>query len=64
MNADEKNSEAPTTGSGQLTVAGRYKAYGQDLTIKDGVVLEAGTVQQVLDAPVHPYTRSLVAAAS
>jgi len=34
---------APTTGSGQLTVAGRYKAYGQDLTIKDGRLLFAGT---------------------
>jgi translocation and assembly module TamB len=33
----------PTTGSGQLTVAGRYKAYGQDLTIKDGRLLFAGT---------------------
>ena len=34
------------------------------MVLKDGVVLESGTVQQVLDAPVHPYTRSLVAAAS
>ena len=34
---------APTTGSGQLTVVGRYKAYGQDLTIKDGRLLFAGT---------------------
>jgi translocation and assembly module TamB len=34
---------SPTTGSGQLTVAGRYKAYGQDLTIKDGRLLFAGT---------------------
>jgi translocation and assembly module TamB len=33
----------PTSGSGQLTVAGRYKAYGQDLTIKDGRLLFAGT---------------------
>jgi translocation and assembly module TamB len=33
----------PTTGSGQLTVSGRYKAYGQDLTIKDGRLLFAGT---------------------
>jgi translocation and assembly module TamB len=32
-----------TSGSGQLTVAGRYKAYGQDLTIKDGRLLFAGT---------------------
>jgi translocation and assembly module TamB len=34
---------AATTGSGQLTVVGRYKAYGQDLTIKDGRLLFAGT---------------------
>ncbi|MEO8062363.1 MAG: translocation/assembly module TamB domain-containing protein [Pseudomonadota bacterium] len=34
---------SPTTGSGQLTVVGRYKAYGQDLTIKDGRLLFAGT---------------------
>jgi translocation and assembly module TamB len=33
----------PTTGSGQLTVAGRYKAYGQDLTIREGRLLFAGT---------------------
>jgi translocation and assembly module TamB len=33
----------PTTGSGQLMVAGKYKAYGQDLTIKDGRLLFAGT---------------------
>ncbi|HET9862836.1 MAG TPA: translocation/assembly module TamB domain-containing protein [Steroidobacteraceae bacterium] len=34
---------SPTTGSGQLSVAGKYKAYGQDLTIKDGRLLFAGT---------------------
>jgi translocation and assembly module TamB len=33
----------PTSGSGQLMVAGRYKAYGQDLTIKNGRLLFAGT---------------------
>jgi translocation and assembly module TamB len=33
----------PTTGSGQLQVSGRYKAYGQDLTITDGRLLFAGT---------------------
>jgi translocation and assembly module TamB len=33
----------PTTGSGQLQVSGRYKAYGQDLTIKDGRLLFAGS---------------------
>lgn len=33
----------PTTGSGQLMVAGTYKAYGQDLTIKEGRLLFAGT---------------------
>lgn len=33
----------PTTGSGQLKVAGTYKAYGQDLTIEEGQLLFAGT---------------------
>jgi translocation and assembly module TamB len=34
---------ATTTGSGTLDVSGRYKAYGQDLTIQDGKLLFAGT---------------------
>jgi translocation and assembly module TamB len=34
---------APTTGSGQLSVSGGYKAYGQDLTIQQGRLLFAGT---------------------
>ena len=34
------------------------------LVMKDGNVLEAGSVRQVLDAPQHPYTQRLVAAAS
>ena len=33
------------------------------IVMKDGVVVEAGDVQQVLDAPNDPYTRKLVAAA-
>jgi len=33
------------------------------LVMKDGEVLEAGDVRQVLDAPRHPYTRRLVQAA-
>ena len=33
------------------------------LVMKDGVVLENGSVDAVLDAPQHPYTRRLVAAA-
>jgi translocation and assembly module TamB len=33
----------PTTGSGQLMVGGTYKAYGQDLTIREGRLLFAGT---------------------
>jgi translocation and assembly module TamB len=33
----------PTSGSGTLQVSGRYKAYGQDLTIRDGRLLFAGT---------------------
>ena len=34
------------------------------LVMKDGVIVESGSVQQVLDAPEHPYTRALVASAS
>jgi microcin C transport system ATP-binding protein len=34
------------------------------LVMKDGDILEAGTVDDVLRAPVHAYTRALVAAAS
>jgi translocation and assembly module TamB len=34
---------ATTTGSGQLSVSGKYKAYGQDLTIKEGRLMFAGT---------------------
>ncbi|HET7811076.1 MAG TPA: translocation/assembly module TamB domain-containing protein [Steroidobacteraceae bacterium] len=34
---------AAATGSGQLSVSGRYKAYGQDLTIQQGRLLFAGT---------------------
>jgi microcin C transport system ATP-binding protein len=33
------------------------------LVMKDGVVLENGRVDAVLDAPEHPYTQRLVAAA-
>lgn len=33
------------------------------LVMKDGAVVEQGSVDQVLDAPQHPYTRQLVAAA-
>ena len=32
------------------------------LVMKDGAVLESGPVDQVLNAPSHPYTRQLVAA--
>jgi microcin C transport system ATP-binding protein len=34
------------------------------MVMKDGDVLEAGTVGQVLDAPQHDYTRILVASAA
>jgi len=34
------------------------------LVMKDGALLESGTVTQVLDAPQHPYTQRLVAAAT
>ena len=33
------------------------------LAMKNGEIVEAGTVAQLLDAPQHPYTRQLVAAA-
>ncbi|MGI4777320.1 MAG: ABC transporter ATP-binding protein [Janthinobacterium lividum] len=33
------------------------------IVMKDGVILEHGSVRQVLDAPGHPYTQKLVAAA-
>lgn len=33
----------PTTGSGEVRVAGRYKAYGQDLTIQEGRLLFANS---------------------
>ena len=33
----------PTTGSGEVRIQGQYKAYGQDLTIKQGQILFAGT---------------------
>lgn len=35
----------------------------QVIVMKDGAILEAGTVERVLDAPAHPYTQKLVAAA-
>ena len=35
--------DTPTTGSGQVSLAGRYEAYGQKLTIEDGRLLFAGT---------------------
>ncbi|MFH0129723.1 ABC transporter ATP-binding protein [Variovorax sp. VaC1] len=33
------------------------------IVMKDGAILEAGPVERVLDAPAHPYTKKLVAAA-
>jgi microcin C transport system ATP-binding protein len=34
------------------------------LVMKDGEIVESGSVEQVMGAPVHDYTRVLVAAAS
>jgi len=34
------------------------------VVMKDGAVLESGSVADVLDAPQHPYTQRLVAAAT
>jgi len=34
------------------------------LVMKDGAVIESGSVTEVLDAPKHPYTQRLVAAAT
>jgi ABC-type glutathione transport system ATPase component len=33
------------------------------LVLKDGTALESGSVRDIIDAPQHPYTRSLVASA-
>ena len=34
----------------------------QVMVLKDGIVLEAGPLAQIMDSPEHPYTRTLVAA--
>lgn len=41
------------------------RAMAHDVVVmKDGAVLESGTITDVLDAPQHPYTQRLVAAAT
>ena len=41
------------------------RAMAHDVVVmKDGAVLESGSVTDVLDAPQHPYTQRLVAAAT
>ena len=40
------------------------RALADDIVVmKDGVVVEAGPAARILDAPEHPYTRALMAAA-
>jgi microcin C transport system ATP-binding protein len=34
------------------------------IVMKDGEILESGSISEILDAPQHPYTRSLVASAA
>jgi microcin C transport system ATP-binding protein len=33
------------------------------MVMKDGEVVEAGATEAILDAPQHPYTKALMAAA-
>ncbi|PRA26421.1 ABC transporter ATP-binding protein [Pseudomonas poae] len=41
------------------------RALAHDLiVVKDGVVVEAGSTEQLFDAPQHPYTRDLLVASS
>ncbi len=43
---------------------GKARAMAHDMiVVKDGKVVERGPSRQVFDAPQHPYTRELLAAA-
>ena len=40
-----------------------YQICSRVLVMKDGVIVEQNTADQIFDHPQHPYTRQLLAAA-